>query len=183
MIVVVAYFFEVVVLAADAEALLAVDRATAGWCAQTEKYVLKLVHPGVGEKQRLVADGNNGRAGDKLVVFAFEKVDEAGSYLLCGQCHIWSAKLGCRIVFFDNDAFVQTARYLFEGPDEPENQHDDDNNDDVIEHQITNNNGLSNPGRLWSGPVGLHRCVLVSLVLISRVISWRCLSRRCCRCK
>ena len=82
-IAVVADFFEVVVLAADAEAFLAVDRATALRRAQAEEYVLELVHPGVGEKQRLVADGDDGRAGDKLVAFAFEEVDKAGSYLFC----------------------------------------------------------------------------------------------------
>ncbi len=106
MVIIVADFFEVVVFAADAEAFLAVDRAAAGWGAEAEEYVLELVHPGVGEEQRLVADGNNWRAGDKLVVFAFEKVNKAGSYLFCAQCHICSAKLGCRVVFFDNDALV-----------------------------------------------------------------------------
>jgi hypothetical protein len=76
-------FFEVIVFAADAQALLAVDCATALRRAQTEEYVLELIHPGVGEKQRLVADWDNGRAGDKIVVFAPEEVDKTGSYLFC----------------------------------------------------------------------------------------------------
>ena len=83
-------FFEVVVFAADAEAFLTVDGPFAGRGAEAEEYVLELVHTGVGEKQRLVADGDDWRAGDKDVVFAFEKVDKAGSYLFCA----WSHNLG-----------------------------------------------------------------------------------------
>jgi hypothetical protein len=126
MVVVVADFFEVVVFAADTEAFLAVDRSPAGRRAEAEEYVLKLVHTGVGEEQRLVADGDNGRTGDKLVVFAFEKVDEAGSYLFCVQCHIWSSKSGCRcrIVFFDNDAFIHLIRNLLPPLYKPEDHID-----------------------------------------------------------
>ena len=133
MIVVVAYFFEVVVFAADAEAFLAVDRATARWCAKAEEYVLELVHPRVGEKQGLITDGNNGRTGNKLVVFTFEEVNKAGSYLFCGQCHIFSVKLCCRIVFSDNNALVQTAGYFFEGLYEPVNHSNNENNNGDIE--------------------------------------------------
>jgi hypothetical protein len=81
-VVVVTDFFEVVMLAAYAEAFLAVDGASAGWSAQAEKYVLELVHTGVGKKQRLVANRNDRRTGDKFVVFDFEKINEARPDLL-----------------------------------------------------------------------------------------------------
>ena len=51
-----AYFFEVIVFAADSKTFLAVDRAATRRDAEAEEYVLELVHTGVGEKQRLVAD-------------------------------------------------------------------------------------------------------------------------------
>ena len=132
MVVIVAYFFEVVVLAADAETFLAVDGATARRGTEAEEYVLELIHPGVGEEQRLVADGDNRRAGDKLVVPALKELDKAGSYLFCGQCHICSAKLGCRIVFSYNNALVQTAGYFFEGLYEPVNHNNNKHNDGYI---------------------------------------------------
>jgi len=75
--------FEIIVLAADSQAFLSVRYSRILRRAQTEEDVLELIHSRVGKKQTLVADGNYGRAGDKFMAFAFEKVYKAASYLLC----------------------------------------------------------------------------------------------------
>jgi hypothetical protein len=85
MIGVFADFFEVVVFAADPQAFLTVDHPAILRGDQSEEYILELVHPGVGEKQGLIANGDYRRAGDKLVVLAFEKIYKAVSYFFCGK--------------------------------------------------------------------------------------------------
>ena len=72
-------FFEVVVLSADADALLAVGCAGVVWLCQAEKDVLELVHAGIDEQQGLVADGDYGRTGDKVMGSVLEEVNERGS--------------------------------------------------------------------------------------------------------
>ena len=109
-----------------------------------------------------------------------EKINKAGSYLFCGQCHICSVRLGCRVIFSDNDALVQTAGYFFEGLYEPVNHNNNEHNNGDIEKEIavTQNLALYR----WGWPVGLLCRVLVSLALIARIllVSRRGLYRRCC---
>ena len=76
MVGVLADLFQVVVLAADADALLAVDRPGALRRPQSEEDVLELVHARVGEQQRLVAVRHDGRAGHEGVSFAEKELDE-----------------------------------------------------------------------------------------------------------
>jgi len=82
MVGILAYFFEVIVFAAHAQAFLTVDRAGVSGPAKPEEDVLELVHSGICEKQCPVVIGNYGRAWHELVVFFSEKVDETCSYLL-----------------------------------------------------------------------------------------------------
>jgi hypothetical protein len=70
------------VLAADAEAFLAVRGTTPFRGGKTEEDILELVHTGVGKKQCFVTDGDDGRARDKFMIFASEEIYEACSYLV-----------------------------------------------------------------------------------------------------
>ncbi len=72
-------FFEVVVFTADPDALLAVSGAGVVGLCHAEKDVLELVHAGIDEQQRLVADGNNGHTGDKPMAPVLEEVNERTS--------------------------------------------------------------------------------------------------------
>ena len=71
---VVAYFLEVVVLAADAQALLRVGHAGVLDLGIPEDDVLELVHPGIGEHQRRVALDHHGSRGHDLVPLAMEEL-------------------------------------------------------------------------------------------------------------
>jgi len=77
--------FEVVVLAAYAQTLLAVDRPATIRRRQTEEDILELVHPRIGEKQGVITDRHYRRAGDKLVASVPEKVYKIASNLLCSR--------------------------------------------------------------------------------------------------
>ncbi len=67
---------EVVVLAADAHALLRRRRARVGAALPSEEHVLELVHPGVGEEQRRVAVRHQRGARDDAVAVSFEVAKE-----------------------------------------------------------------------------------------------------------
>ena len=58
---------EIVVLAADAHALLRRRGARVVALLAAEEHVLELVHPGVGEQQRRIVAGQQGTAGDHAV--------------------------------------------------------------------------------------------------------------------
>jgi len=76
MVRVAAHRFEVVVLAGNPEALLAVDDAGSGGRADTEEIILERDHPGVGEEQRRVALGDQRRRGHDLMAAFLEKIEE-----------------------------------------------------------------------------------------------------------
>ncbi len=69
---------EVVVLAADAHALLRRRRARVGALLAPEEDVLELVHPRVGEEQRRVVARHERRARDDAVSVPLEVVEETG---------------------------------------------------------------------------------------------------------
>ena len=71
-----AHLFEVVVLAADPDALLAVGHSRIIGLLQAQEDVLELVHPGIGEQQRRVANRHNRSAWDEMVALVFEKVNK-----------------------------------------------------------------------------------------------------------
>ena len=68
--------FEVVVLAAGADAFLGGGGAVVVALFEAEEDVLELVHAGVGEKQGGIAVGNERRAADAAVAFALEEAEE-----------------------------------------------------------------------------------------------------------
>ncbi len=63
-------------LAADADALLAIDGAGGFGLAAAKENILELVHARVGEQQRRVVQRCHRGTGDEHVVFRFEKVDK-----------------------------------------------------------------------------------------------------------
>ena len=80
-----AHLFQIVVLAADPDALLTVHHPLAvGW-PKAQEDVLELIHARVGEHQRVVSHGDDGRTGDEGVVYLLEEVYKSGSNLLCRE--------------------------------------------------------------------------------------------------
>ena len=67
---------QVVVLAADADALLRVGNPLVRALPRAEEDFLELVHSGVGEEKRRVRRQDHGRAGDNLVPLGFEEVQK-----------------------------------------------------------------------------------------------------------
>jgi hypothetical protein len=80
-----ANFLEVIVLTTYSQTFLAVGYSAIRRRHQSQEYILELIHPGVGEEQGLVANGDYRRTGDKLVVLTFEKVYKAVSYFFCSK--------------------------------------------------------------------------------------------------
>ncbi len=76
---------EVVVLAADAHALLRGRRARVAALLPAEEDVLELVHAGVGEQQRGVAVRNQRRTGDDAVAVTLEVLEERATELRRGH--------------------------------------------------------------------------------------------------
>ena len=85
MIGVFADLFEVVVLAAYTQTLLAVDGAATIRGREAKEDILKLVHPRISEKQSIITNRYYRRAGDKLVAAVPEKVYKITSNLLCSR--------------------------------------------------------------------------------------------------
>ena len=78
---------EVVVLAADAHALLAARRALVVALFLAEEHVLELVHPGVGEQQRRIVVRDERRAGHDAVAVPLEILQKRRANLSPG--HHW----------------------------------------------------------------------------------------------
>ena len=76
---------EVVVLAADAHALLRAGRPAIVAALLAEEAVLELVHPGVGEQQRRVVGRHERRTGDDAVAVPGEVVEERRADLVRGH--------------------------------------------------------------------------------------------------
>ena len=70
---VMAYLFEVVVLARNAEAFLRIGGAQVIAAAFVEEDILKLIHPGVGKEQRRVVVRHERPARDDLVLLLAEE--------------------------------------------------------------------------------------------------------------
>src|SRR5215472_5463136 len=80
-----AYFVQVVVLAACADALLRRRGALVIALLDAEEDVFELVHPGVGKEQRRVVRRQQRRRFDYLVPVPGEVVQERGSYFISGH--------------------------------------------------------------------------------------------------
>jgi hypothetical protein len=76
------------VLAADSDALLAVDRTAVRRFAKTQKNILKLVHPGIGKQQGVVPDRHNRPTWHKPMSAMRKEINKAASNVLRGQ-HIF----------------------------------------------------------------------------------------------
>ena len=77
---------EVVVLAADAHALLAARRALVVALFLAEEHVLELVHPGVGEQQRRIVVRDERRAGHDTMAVPLEILQKRRANLSPGHC-------------------------------------------------------------------------------------------------
>src|SRR5262249_38499993 len=78
-------FLEIVVLAGDADALLAVDRPLVRPRARTEEHVLELVHAGVGEHKRGIVERHDARRRhERVAVLQGEEVDELAADVVSG---------------------------------------------------------------------------------------------------
>ena len=85
---------EVVVLAADAHALLRRRRARVVARLPAEEHVLELVHPGVGEEQRRVVVRHERRAGHDAVAVPLEVLEEGRADLVRGHLAYCTSGLG-----------------------------------------------------------------------------------------
>src|SRR5271168_2192963 len=77
--------FEVIVLAAGAEAFLAGCGGFVVALFKAEKNVLELVHPGVGEKQRGIVRGDERRTAHDAVAALFEEAQESFANFVAGK--------------------------------------------------------------------------------------------------
>ena len=82
----VADIFQVVVLAAGADALLRAGGTRIVAFFQAEEDILELVHPRVGEQQRRVVGGHEGRAAEHAMPAGGKKVEETLSDFV--TCHL-----------------------------------------------------------------------------------------------
>src|SRR5262249_52539519 len=86
-----AYFFEVVMFAADANAFLTIDGAPIGTRTHTEKDVLELIHTSVREHERRIVDRHHARRGHERVGVPLHKeVNKLLPYLICSRHWITS---------------------------------------------------------------------------------------------
>src|SRR5262249_54542506 len=76
--------FEVVVLAASADAFLSGGGAVVVSLFEAEKNVLELVHSGVGEKQRGIAVGNERAAANAAMALALKETEKGLANLVAG---------------------------------------------------------------------------------------------------
>jgi hypothetical protein len=83
-----AHIFEVVVLAARADAFLATGGAFVIALFEAEEDVLELIHPRVGEKQRGIVGGDERRAAHDAVAALFEKSQECFADFVAGQIRL-----------------------------------------------------------------------------------------------
>src|SRR6266851_8812116 len=88
MVAVAADRFEIVVLARDAQAFLAIDDTLRGRRADTEEVVLELHHPRVGEEQGGVAFGNQGGGRDDCMSALGKEIEEGLADTVTGPMHV-----------------------------------------------------------------------------------------------
>ena len=103
---------QVVVLAADAHALLAAGRADVGPLLQAQEGVLEGHHARVDEEQRVIAVGHHGRAGHEGVSLLLEEVKKSLADLRRSG---WSGDLHAGAVFLasQNDMLPKGQREAF----------------------------------------------------------------------
>ena len=77
--------FEVVVLAAGADAFLAGGGAVVVALLEAEEDVLELVHAGVGEEQRGIVGGDERRAAHDAVAALFEEAQKHFANFVAGE--------------------------------------------------------------------------------------------------
>jgi hypothetical protein len=70
------HIFKIVVLAADTHAFLTGGRALVGPDFVSQKDILKLIHPGIGKKQRGISERDQGCTGDYFVTGSFKVLKE-----------------------------------------------------------------------------------------------------------
>jgi hypothetical protein len=91
-----AYVFEVVVLAAGADAFLAGGSSLVVALLKAEKDVFELVHPGVGEEQSGIVHRNKRGTPDSSMVFLFEEAEEHIADVVSGhdalRGFLWQSK-------------------------------------------------------------------------------------------
>lgn len=93
-------------LAAGADTFLTVGRPVIFRAGQPQKNVFELVHSRISEKQRIIANRHYGRAWDKLVSLAFEKIYKVASYLF-STGHYSLSLAGCTLHHtFSNKYFI-----------------------------------------------------------------------------
>src|SRR5437016_5289460 len=86
MVGVLADVFEIIVLAAGADAFLCVRRTFVRPGAGAKEHVLELVHAGVGEKQRRIVPGDDAAGRNiRVSVLLHEEVDELLANLIGGE--------------------------------------------------------------------------------------------------
>src|SRR5262245_56101325 len=90
------HVIEVVVLAADAHALLRGGRALVVPLFLAEEHVLELVHPGVREEQRWIVVRHEGRARHDPVPLTLEVLQERASNLVGGHWSHSNASVAAR---------------------------------------------------------------------------------------
>jgi len=76
--------FEVVVLAAGADAFLRRSRSVVAALFKAEENILELVHSGVGEEQRGIAVRNKRAATDAAMAFALKELKKGLANLVAG---------------------------------------------------------------------------------------------------
>src|SRR5215469_7809085 len=87
MVAVATHRFEVIVLARDAQALLAIDDSAAWWSADAKEVVLHRRHSSVDEEQRRVALGDHRERGNYGVAPFFEEVEKRLPYVGGSPAH------------------------------------------------------------------------------------------------
>src|SRR3984893_5762950 len=80
--------FEIVVLAGNPQALLAISNARPRRLAYTQEKTLERDHPGMGKKQRRVALGHQRSRGDNLMAAFPEKVEKRLTDVVCSPAHV-----------------------------------------------------------------------------------------------
>ena len=95
----VADVFEIVVLAAGADAFLGCGGAVVVALLDAEEDVFELIHPGVGEEQSGVIRGDQRRAGHDSVAVAFEIAQEFFSDFVACQIGILKDTKGAGVAW------------------------------------------------------------------------------------
>lgn len=92
----VADILEVVVFSSDTDAFLACGGAFVVAVALSKEDIFELIHPRIGEEERWVVVGDDGRRGNDAVPVLFEVVEEFAADILC--LHDLFSELGFNVI-------------------------------------------------------------------------------------